>query len=281
MAVAAFTLLMSAIMCFAVTQQEFSWGVFPFVTLFGTLFGSVLVFCFAVYRQDKFRDLAKHDYPDQPWMWDPCWRSEVIPSRNKSDFRGTLALFIILSMFALVSVAQIIDKRFDNDLWARLGALLSVIPIIAAAYFGRNLYRAWKSLSYDKRISLVLETCPAWIGSAFTARMIISQELQPDHVKVQLEHFKVIRQEESDGTTFSKVIDRKIAGRVETSLEETGERTAKICIDIPPGSPETGWDDEADGAWWEAVITLCFNRADVTLRYQVPVAEPTRYRIAC
>ena len=48
------TLCMVAIMVGAIVHQKFSWWVFPFSLLFGTIFAAILVFCFMNYREDRF-----------------------------------------------------------------------------------------------------------------------------------------------------------------------------------------------------------------------------------
>lgn len=274
--VAAITLGLIGVTCIAIAQQEFSWWVFPFIVMCGVIFGSVLRFCFVVYQEDKFRNGAMLEYPNQPWMWHARWRSDVIPARNRSDFRGTLAFFVILSIFASMSVAHIIDNASETDFWEWVGVLLNLIPIVAAAYFARETYRLWQTLHYEKRIALVLKTRPVWVGSALSAGMTMPQHLKPEHVGVCMELFKIIRQEDSDGSvSLNKVVDQTISGRVESAFEQTGRHTANICVDIPPNSPETSWD-EGSSVWWDLIITLRIKGTDIPLRYQVPVAEPAQ-----
>lgn len=276
MAVFVATLCLLLIMCLAIFDQEFSWWVFPFVALFGALFAGVLSVCFSIYRADIYRDSTKTEYPHQPWMWHAKWRSDVISSRSRWDFWGALALTIILSVFASSGVVAMLDGLPNGNLWTILG----LIPLILAFFVVRYTFQAWRTLHYEKRISLVLETRPAWIGSAFRARLIIPPAIHPEHFEAELEHTEIVRVEESDGVSFTKVVDHTISGRVETGFDDAGRRTVSISVDIPSDSPESLWDEEDPGGWWDVIITMRVEGLDIPLRYEVPVADPVRYPTA-
>ncbi|MEJ8562665.1 hypothetical protein QTO30_16530 [Yoonia sp. GPGPB17] len=258
-------------MCFAIAQQPFNWWVFPFITLFGIIFAGVLSFCLSGYREEKFRVKAMGTHPDQPWMWDARWQTDIIPSRSKTSLWGTLAFFVILAMFGLMGVAQIIDKLPSGNFWTLLG----VIPVVAAIYFGRQTHRAWKTLRFERGISLILDSRPAWTGSALSARLVCTDRRHADHVQVHLEHITVIREEETDGVNFKTVVDRKCAYQADVRVDDTGHFIANLRVDIPSGSPETAWIEDAEpNRWWDLIVTLGVAGEDIHLRYEVPVATP-------
>ena len=153
------TLCLVAIMVFAITQQEFSWWVIPFGLLFSTIFAGVLAMCFSFYREDRFRRASINDYPNEPWMWDARWRSDIMSSRSKSEFWGTAAITVILGVFAFLGVASLIEGLPEGNLWV----LLNLIPIAAAAYFGPKIYTASQNLRMEKQVRLINETRPAWV----------------------------------------------------------------------------------------------------------------------
>ncbi|MGH1483033.1 MAG: hypothetical protein ACRBM6_30720 [Geminicoccales bacterium] len=273
MAVFVGTFCLLLIMCLAIVDQEFSWWVFPFIALFGALFAGVLSVCFSIYRADTYRDSMKAEYPDQPWMWHAKWRSDVIPSRSRWDFWGAVVFTIILSVFALSGVAATLDGLPSGNLWTILG----LIPLIVLFFVVQYMIQAWRTLRYEKRVSLVLETRPAWIGSAFSARLVIPAGTQPEHLEAQLEHTEIVRVEESDGVSFEKAVDSKISGHVETSFDDAGHCTGSIVVDIPSHSPESSWHEDDLKGWWEMIITMRIEGVDIPLRYEVPVADPVRY----
>ena len=269
-AIAFGTLCLVAIMVGAIAYQEFSWWVFPFILLFGTIFVGILGLCFLNYREDRFRRASVESYANQPWMWDARWQSDNMTSRSRSEFWGTLAFAIILGMFAVVGVATLLEGLPEGNLWV----LLNLIPIGAAVYFGRNTYLAWRTLRLEKHLSLTNETRPAWIGSRFSALLETTALHHPEHVDAWLEHFKIIRREESDGVTFEKVVDRRLAGNV----EDIGHGRAKIFVDIPHDSSATSWSDEDQKRWWDLVISADILGNAVSFRYEIPVADPEKHQ---
>ena len=150
-------------------------------------------------------------------------------SRSKSEFWGTLTITIILGMFALFGIQTLIEGLPEGNLWV----LLNLVSIVAAAYFGRNTYAAFKTWRLGNQFSLNNETRPAWVGKKFSAVMKSANGHQAGNVNVWLEHFKVIRREESDGIAFIKVVDRKLPGQVE--FIQDGK--SRISVDIPEKSP--------------------------------------------
>ncbi len=47
-----------------------------------------------------------------------------------------------------------------------------------------------------------------------------------------------------------------------------------IVADIPPNSPETSWQETDDVGSWVLIVKATIGKTDVTLRYDVPVADP-------
>ncbi len=270
-AIAIGTLCLIAIMVGAIAHQEFSWWVFPFILLFGTIFVGILGLCFLNYREDRFRRASIENYPNEPWMWDARWQSDTMTSRSKSEFWGTLMFTIILGVFAVIGVATLLEGLPEGNLWV----LLNLIPIVAAVYLGKNTYVAWRTLRLEKHVSLTSETRPAWIGSPFSALMETMDGHHPEHVDAWLEHFKVIRREESDGVTLEKVVDRRLPGHV----EDVGHGRARISVDIPHHSPATSWSKDEQNRWWDLVISADVSGNDVSLRYEIPVANPENHQV--
>lgn len=268
-AIAIGTFCLIAIMIGAVSNQQFSWWVFPFLLLFGTIFAGVLGLCFLTYREDRFRRASVAKYSDQPWMWDARWRSDHMTSRSKSEFWGTLAFEIVLAMFAVFGVATLFEGLPEGNLWV----LLNIVPIIAAIYVGKNTYIAWRTVRLEKHFLLTNETRPAWIGSNFSALMVTTAELDPERIDVRLEHFKVIRREENDGTAFEKVADLRLPGQI----EEVRSGRTKIFVEIPQTSPPTSWSEDEQSSWWDLVISANVSGKEVSLRYEIPVADPSKH----
>ena len=263
------TVCLVAVMVAAIVNQPFSWWVFPFSMMFGALFLGVLNLCFSNYQKSKFRRAMMDDHPNEPWMWDARWQDDVMVSRSRSEFWGTLVFAIILGMFAIVGVYSLVEGLVEGNLWV----LLNLIPIVAAVYFGRNTYMAWRTLRLERHVSLYAETQPAWVGARFSALMDIETPHQTGQIEVCLEHFKIERREESDGVTFTKVVDRKVPGHV----EDVGHGKAGISVDIPPNSPATAWSEDAPSRWWDLVISTRILGTQVLLRYEIPVADPDKH----
>lgn len=272
LAIAFGTLFLAAIMLVAIANQAFSWWVYPFGILFGTIFLGVLSICFLNYREDRYRSSRVDVFPDEPWMWDARWRSAIMISRSTSEFWGTLAFTVILGVFALMGIASLLTGLAEGNLWV----LLNLIPIAAAAYFGRNAYIAWRTLRLERNISLSNETRPAWIGAGFSARMKTMARHHPEDVEAWLEHIKIVRNEESDGVSFEKVVDRRLPGLV----EDTGSGEARIFVDIPQNNPATSWIEGEQGSWWDLVISMRLSDAKVSVRYEIPVADPAKHQTA-
>lgn len=264
------TLCLAAIMVGAIAHQEFSWWVFPFILLFGTVFAGILGLCFLNYREDRLRRASVENYSDQPWMWDARWRSDNMTSRSKSELWGTLAFAIILGMFALIGVATLLEGLPEGNLWV----LLNLIPIVAAVYFGRNTYVAWRTLRLEEHLSLTNETRPAWIGSRFSAVMETGTGQQVEHLNAWLEHFKVVRREENDGIAFERVVDCKLPAQA----EYIGHGKTRVSVDIPEKSPETSWSEDGQKRWWDLVIATEVSGSEVSLRYEIPVADPAKHQ---
>ena len=269
-AIAVGTLCLVVIMVLAVADQEFSWWVLPFGFIFGTSFLGVLTICFLNHREDRHRRSAQVAYPDQPWMWDARWRSSVMTSRNVPDFWGNLAFTVILGAFATIGAATLIQGLSDGNLWV----LLNLIPIAFAVYFGRRSHFAWRTLRTFRDVSVFNESIPAWVGGKLTARVTTSGRLSPEHTEVWLEHIKSVTRIDNDGTSFEKVVDRKISGRI----EGTGQNASRISLDIPPDGPATSWSDEGPECWWDLVIDMTVAGDRVLARYEVPVADPAIHR---
>ena len=265
-AIAICILCLMVVMVGAIAHQDFSWWVVPFSVLFGTIFVGGLGLCLLHYQEDKFRRAAERDYPDEPWMWDARWRSDSLVSRNRSDFWGSLAFFIVLAMFALFGVASLLKGLPDGNFWV----LLNIIPIVAAAYFARSSYIAMRNWRVERLVSLKCEARPAWVGAEFSAVLESEFDRPLSQVNAWMEHIKVVRREEHDETVFENVVDRKLPCR----CEFTGGGTVRIVGEIPAGSPATSWTEDEQKRWWELVIVADRSGKRVTLRYEVPVADP-------
>ena len=259
-----------AIMVGAIAHQDFSWWVFPFSLLFGTIFAGILDLCFLNFHGDRFRQASLGDYPNEPWMWDARWRSGTMISRSKSEFWGFLAGTIILSMFALIGVVTLIKGLPQGNLWV----LLNILPIAGAFYFGRKVYVAGRTWQSEKQVTITNQTRPAWVGSRFSAVIEAETQLKASHVEAWLEHFKVIRLEESDGIAFEKVIDRKLPGQI----EHTDDGNVRVSVDIPEKSPATSWGETEQKRWWDLVVAINISGKNVSLRYEVPVADPEKHQ---
>ncbi|GGX44455.1 hypothetical protein GCM10007385_10500 [Tateyamaria omphalii] len=269
-AIATGTLCLIAIMIAAVADQDFGWWVVPFILLFGTLFSGVLALCVLNYRKDRFRRASISTHPDEPWMWDERWQSDTMTSRSKSELWGTLAFTVILAVFAFIGVASMLHGLPEGNLWV----LLNIIPMVATAYFLRNSVVAWRALRLERHVSLTSEARPAWIGQTFSALVNTTTGQQADKISAWLEHTKVVRHEESDGVSFEKVMDRKLPGHV----DDLGEGTARITVDIPKSSPTTSWRDDAQDRWWDLVISMRISGIEGQLRFEIPVAEPAEQK---
>lgn len=260
------TVCLTIVMITAVAHQSFSWWVIPFVVLFGTIFISVLGLCYLNYRDARFRSKAMSDYPEQPWLWDERWQSDLLLSRSKSEFWGTLAFTIILSMFAVAGVVSLVEGLSEGNLWV----LLNIIPIGAAVYFGRNTYVSWQTMRLERHATLITETRPARVGNPFSALLELQASDHPEQSDAWLEHFKIIRHQDSDGTTFEKVVDRKLP----CAVEKLTQGKARISIDLPANSPPTKKEDDAPHQWWDLVISTRISDNSVLLRYEIPVFAP-------
>ena len=269
-AIAIGTVCLLVVVVTAIAHQEFSWWVFPFSILFGTIFLGVLGLCFLSYRDDKYRSASVDAHPHEPWMWDERWCADIMISRSRAEFWGTIALTIIVGMIALGGTASLFLGLAEGNLWV----LLNLIPIAAAAYFGRNTYVAWRTLRFERHVTLLHETRPAWIGDSFSALMETAAGHHPEHVEAWLEHFKIIRHEDSDGTSFEKVVERRVSGRVEDIVPGK----ARIVIDIPQKSPATSWTEDEQSRWWDLVISMRVSGVEIPVRYEIPVAEPTKHQ---
>ena len=264
-AIAIGTVCLVAIMIAAIANQTFSWWVVPFVILFGTIFAGVLAVCWLMYREDKLRRSAMLEYPNEPWAWDAKWRGDVMKSRSTSELWGTLAFTTVLAMFAIIGIFSLIQGLGEGNLWV----LLNLIPIVAAAYFGRSTFAAWTNLRLEKNVLLRNEGWPVWVGDRFSARMETKPDHPPEQIEAWLEHFKVVRREESDGVSFEKVVDRKLQGQV----DDLGHGKFRVSADIPQDCPATSWTEDAQKRWWDLVISARISGAQVKLRYEIPVAD--------
>lgn len=265
-----------AIMGLAITQQEFSWWVFPFAALFGTIFAGVLSICISIYRDDAYRKLAMKEYPDQPWMWDRKWRMDTLPSQTRSEFRGNLAFSIILSIFAFIGVFTMLEGLREGNLWTLLG----LIPLPFAAYAIRKCHQAWRTLRFERGVALTPGSLPGWVGSGFSAQMDFPNGSQPESSEVWLEYTRTKKVEESDGVSFSKVTDREIQGQIDLGVDGAEHNVASIRIDIPKDAPETSWTEETPNGWWEVVVSARVEGKTHVSRYRVPIADPERYQLA-
>lgn len=250
----------------AIAHQEFSWWVFPFGLLFGTMLAGILGMCCLTYRENRFRSAAMTDYPGEPWMWDARWRSAIMRSRSESEFWGALAFTLMLSVFAGIGIASMLKGLPEGNLWV----LLNVLPLAGAVYLGRRLFAAWRVCRLERQVSVTNETRPAWVGARFSAAMEVVPDRRAEHVEARLEHFKVVRREESDGVAFEKVVDRTLPGQTESIRDGK----VKISVDIPEKSPTTSWDETEQNRWWDLVITMIVSGNKFSLRYEVPVADP-------
>lgn len=259
-----------AIMVIAIAQQEFSWWVLPFSLLFLATFGGIIWVCFLNYREDRFRRASEGDYPNEPWMWDERWRSNRMTSRSRSDFWGSLTFTIILGVFAFIGIVTLLHGLPEGNFWV----LLNIIPIACAIHFARNSYFAWRTWRLERHISFATETRPAWVGATFSAVMTAVNGQRADQVEAWLEHFKIIRREEDDGVTFQKVVDRRLSGYT----EDISDGQIRISVDIPEKSAATSWSEDVQERWWDFVVVTVLSGEKITLRYNIPVADPAMHR---
>lgn len=264
--VAIVVVTMMAIMVAAITYQEFSWWVFPFSLLFFSIFAGILWVCFLNHREDRFRRAFKGDFSEEPWMRDKRWQTDQMTSRSKPEFWGSLSVAFILGLFAVFGFVTLQSGLPEGNYWV----LLNIIPIAGAAYFARNTYLAWRAWSFERYVTVTSETRPAWVGTEFLAVMKTTKVQRVDQVDAWLEHLKVVRREESDGVTFEKVMDHKLA----CQTEEMGSGQIRISVNIPKENPATSWDDDEQERWWDLVIVVGASGKKITLRYEVPVASP-------
>ncbi|MTI02236.1 hypothetical protein [Roseibium sp. RKSG952] len=257
---------MIAIMVAAIAYQQFSWWVFPFGLLFLTIFAGILWLCFLDHREDRFRRASEGKFPDEPWMRSKRWRTDNMTSRSKPEFWGSLAFTLILGVFALSGIVSLQAGLPEGNYWV----LLNLIPIVGALYFALSTYFAWRTWRLERYVNLISETRPAWIGSKFSAVIKVVGVRRTDQVEAWLEHLKVVRREESDGVAFEKVVDQKLTGQT----EEMSGGQIRISVDIPENTPATSWNDDEQESWWDFVIVVGLPEKKITLRYEVPVADP-------
>ncbi|WP_171210201.1 MULTISPECIES: hypothetical protein [unclassified Ruegeria] len=259
---------MMAVMVAAIAYQEFSWWVIPFAVLFLTIFAVILFLCLMDRTEFRFRSASKTEFPNKPWMRDKRWRSDEMTSRSRSEFWGSVALMLILGMFALVGSVSLRSGVAEGNYWV----LLNIVPIAAAVYWARKTSLAWKVWRLERFVTLTSETRPAWIGAQFSVMMEIAQGLSAEGVEVWLEHLKTVRVEESDGVSYEKVTDLKLSGQAEAL--DSGQ--IRLRVDIPQNSPAASWDD-AQGSWWDFVVAVGLPAGKITLRYEIPVADPAAH----
>ncbi|WP_420584803.1 hypothetical protein [Ruegeria sp.] len=263
---------MMAIMVTAIAYQKFSLWVLPFCLLFLTIFAGILWTCFLNHREDRFRRASERDYPDEPWMGDIRWRSDRMMSRSKPEFWGNLAFAIVLGVFALFGVVTLNSGLSDGNYWV----LLNIIPIAGAGYFAHGTYLAWSTWRFERGITLTSKTRPAWVGAEFLAVMKAVDVRRADQVEAWLEQVKVVRREESDGVTFEKVVEHKLAGQ--TEVVRGGQ--IEISVDIPDNCPATSWSEDEQERWWDLVIEIDLSGKKFTLRYEIPVADPVLHHLS-
>ena len=255
-----------AIMVTAITYQEFSWWVVPFCVLFLTLFAGILWLCFLTDRENRFRRASKEDFPNQPWMRDQRWRTDRMTSYSKPEFWGRLTFTVLLGVFALFGIVTLHSGLTERNYWV----LLNIIPIAGAVYCARSTFYAWRAWRQERYVNLTSETRPAWVGARFSTVMKAVGVQHADQVEAWLEHLKVLRREESDGVVFEKVVDHKLLAQT----EEMNGGQIRISVDIPDKSPATSWSDDEPESWWDLVVVVGLPRKKITLRYEVPVANP-------
>jgi hypothetical protein len=268
------TLCMVVIMCGAVVSQEFSWWVIPFLALFVTIFASILSVCYSIFQSDRFAGRARKDFPDQPWMWNRQWQSDVIASQSRHAFWSGFALTIILSVFASTGFFATAEGLPEGNFWTLLG----FVPLPFAVYCARETWLAWQVLRLAKCTKLVLQTRPAWTGDKFSAQLYLT-DIQPfDTLEACLVFTKTVKRierEVGDGerVVYTKVEDRKINGKVELGPSEAGSCVAYVSADIPHNSPATSWNDSDEQGACDLAIAISFDNKTLTLRYEIPIAE--------
>ncbi|MBY5935256.1 hypothetical protein KUV51_19780 [Tateyamaria omphalii] len=266
-AVSAGTLCLVAIMVAGLIHQGVDWWTIPFLAIFVPLFGGILTVCFSIYRSERFRIRARRTHPDQPWMWDRRWQSEVLPSRGASEFWGLLAMTVVLMSFAVSGLAAMREGWVDGNLWTLLG----LIPLGAALYYGRVTWRAWLAWRLSRHVTLVLETRPARVSSDFRARLELERHVS-DRITARLEHSTVRQVMDGGEYVYSTVTTRTVPAHVALQVDAGGQPVACISAHMPVGSPETSWTETEARGWWDMVVQFGGARSDLELRYEVPVA---------
>ena len=251
----------------AVLYQPFSWWAFPFLVLFGTVFGGFFAVSFANWSDDRFAGSEKLKYPDQPWMWNKKWRSDKLQSRGLSDLYGTTAFAVITGVFGLVGLASIITGLPEGNLWA----LLNIIPIGLSAYFGFKLIAAVQNLRAERHLTVLIETRPGWVGREFTVALKGWPATALNKSVAQLELNKVVREVDDDEVWHRKVIER----RIHLSHAASPEGTARFSGEIPKDCTPTDW--EKHNRWWDLVISSELRGLSAEVRYEVPIADPNRH----
>lgn len=257
---------LGAIMMTAVTHQAYSVWVWPFALLFTTMFGAIGALSLLNIREDRFRDDSRQKHPNEPWLWDTRWQTNIVPSRSQADFLGHLAITIILGVFALIGFVTLFKGLPEGNLWV----LLNVIPIIGAAYFLRGTFSAFRSWRVSRLVSLKVEHRPAWLGATFAATLINNSDQTLDIAAARFEHFKIIRRKEHDGDSFEKKLGQTLMAQ--TTVADNG--AIRISVDFPETAPTTSWSDSDPSSWWDLVIAGTVSGRKVSLRYEIPVTDP-------
>lgn len=259
------TCVMTLIMVFAIAQQPFTWGAVVFVTLFATLFLGIGLNCVSILRENRFHALAQARYPEQPWLWETRWQTATIQSTATRELAGSIFFLIIMVCFALIGLVSLYEGLAEGNYWT----LLNIFLLIAAGYVARIFVSAHRSWRLSKTITLTLDTLPVFGGGPFSARVVFGHDIAPAQITARLDLIKIIATVETDGTAFSRIVDRSVPA----TIEVCNKTTVRVSTQMPAASPETGWVGSAKSNNWELVITVKGGRSETKLRYPVPVAR--------
>jgi len=267
--------LFLSILCVALAREALSWGAAIVSALFGMIVLVVVIFSLATVRENRHLKISSKRHPDQPWLWDIKWQSDLIPSRSRWDFGGSLFATVFVSLLALPMFAAIPKELSDGNLFVFLG----LIPIGVAGYLGRYSYKSWRSSRIEKNMSLFLETRPAFIGTNLSARLVMPSSLKVQSLKATLEHLKIVKTEDSEGITFTKSVDLRLDSRIQRNRDASGYHLVGIIVDVPRNCPPTSWGPAKSDSYWDLIVEMRVENCDVSVRYEIPVADPRQHTV--
>ncbi len=217
----------------------------------------------------------KHQFPDQPWMWEKKWDNGQVKSDDKLILYFLLVFALIWNAISWPIVPDVLQQARGKP-EAYVVLLFPAIGVLIAFLFIKQLFR-YRKFGHSV---LHFHTMPGVIGGAFEGEVVIPCELRPEkgfEVTVNCKRYTPSRGNNSSSST-SILWQRTMKLNGEVIRQRVPSTVVRIYCAIPFGGAPTQDLRGGGRIYWEVQVKADVVGANFGSQYTIPVYETDESR---